>query len=111
MIDLKSIRGYLDDLKKARDNNTLAIFVGAGITKTSETVNAKIPLWADLINDLKRELDDCEESDFLKIAELYYLKHKNKRYNYKIKSAIPPNLKPSNVHKPVSYTHLRAHET
>ena len=99
MIDLKSIRGYLDDLKKARDNNTLAVFVGAGITKTSETVNIKIPLWVDLINDLKRELDDCDESDFLKIAELYYLKHKGERYYYKIKSAVPQNLTPSNVHK------------
>jgi len=99
MLNLRSIRGYLDDIRKAKENNTLAIFVGAGITRRAERDGVKIPLWSDLINDLKEELDDCVEEDFLKIAELYYLKHGNKNYVSKIKNSIPPKIQPSDIHK------------
>lgn len=99
MLNLRSIRGYLDDIRNAKENNTLAIFVGAGITRRSERDGVKVPLWSDLINDLKAELDDCVEEDFLKIAELYYLKHGNKHYVSKIRNSIPSNIRPSNIHK------------
>ena len=65
---------YINDIKRAIENNTLAVFIGAGISKTSDTKINKLPLWSDVIEDLRAQLGDCEETDFLKIAELYFLK-------------------------------------
>ena len=64
---------YIDNIISANNDNSLAIFVGAGISKSSETDSFKLPDWNDLIVDLKKELDDIDESDYLKIAQLYYL--------------------------------------
>ncbi|MDC4541591.1 hypothetical protein NQ781_16135, partial [Acinetobacter baumannii] len=61
----------LDTIIEAKKNNKLAFFIGAGFSKNSETTFKKIPLWSDLINDLKKSLNLEYETDFLKIAQLY----------------------------------------
>ena len=99
MLDLKPISGYIDDIRNAKENNTLAIFVGAGITRKSERNGIKIPLWSDLAHSLKKELDDYNEEDFLKIAELYYLKYGNAHYVSKVRDLIPLDIQPSEIHK------------
>lgn len=89
----------LDTIIEAKKNNKLAFFIGAGFSKNSETQLNKIPLWADLINDLKTSLDIENETDYLKIAQLYYLKYGEYQYFNKLKKYFEINLEPSKVHK------------
>lgn len=52
-----------------------------------------------MINDLKKSLNLERESDFLKIAQLYYLKYGEYQYYNKLKKYFEINLEPSGVHK------------
>lgn len=89
----------LDTIIEAKKNNKLAFFIGAGFSKNSETGLKRIPLWDDLINDFKKSLNIEKESDFLKIAQLYYLKYGEYQYYNKLKKYFELNLEPSVVHK------------
>lgn len=89
----------LDTIIEAKKNNKLAFFIGAGFSKNAETALKRIPLWGDLINDLKKSLNIENETDFLKIAQLYYLKYGEYQYYNKLKKYFELNLEPSNVHK------------
>lgn len=89
---------YIKNIIEANNDKRLAIFVGAGISKSSETKSFKLPLWNDLISDLKKDLN-TSENDFLKIAQLYYLAFGEYTYYKKLKDYFPTNIKPSIVHK------------
>ena len=82
----------------ASQNNKLVFFIGAGFSKLSETESLKIPSWEELINELKEDLNISNESDFLKIAQLYFLKFGEHAYYNKVKSSIK-DLAPSKFHK------------
>ena len=82
----------------ASQNNKLVFFIGAGFSKLSETESLKIPSWEELINELKEDLNISNESDFLKIAQLYFLKFGEHDYEKKVKSSIV-DLAPSKFHK------------
>ncbi|MBI0031652.1 SIR2 family protein [Gilliamella sp. B14384G15] len=82
----------------ASQNNKLVFFIGAGFSKLSETESLKIPSWEELINELKEDLKISNESDFLKIAQLYFLKFGEHAYYNKVKSSIK-DLAPSKFHK------------
>lgn len=92
---------HLKNIIAANNDNRLAIFVGAGISKNSETKELKLPTWNDLISDLKRDLDLKDETDFLKIAQLYHLEFGEHSYSNKIKSYFPDNVQPSLIHKEI----------
>ena len=82
----------------ASQNNKLVFFIGAGFSKLSETESLKIPSWEELINELKEDLNISNESDYLKIAQLYFLKFGEHAYENKVKSSIK-DLTPSKFHK------------
>lgn len=88
----------LNEILESSKANKLVLFIGAGFSKFSETELVKIPTWSELIDELKDELDLVKENDFLKIAQLYFLKHGQNSYVKKIKSSIK-NLEPSSFHK------------
>ncbi|MER1938989.1 SIR2 family protein, partial [Proteus terrae] len=88
----------LNEILNSSQDNKLVLFIGAGFSKFSETELVKIPTWSELISELKDDLDLPEESDFLKIAQLYYLKYGQHSYVKKIKSTIR-DLAPSLFHK------------
>ncbi len=90
---------YIKNIISANNDNSLAIFVGAGISKSSETKSFKLPSWYDLIVDLKNELNDTNESDYLKVAQLYYLAFGEYTYYKKLKEYFPDFISPSEVHK------------
>lgn len=96
---MDSINRHVSNIIKANNDNSLVIFVGAGISKLSETASLKLPVWSDLIEELKRELGDNGESDYLKIAQLYYLEFGEYSYYKLIKSYFPEYIKPSEAHK------------
>lgn len=82
-------------LKKSNDKNKLTIFVGSGVSKSSN-----LPLWSDLIQMIKSELSiNDNEPDYLKIAQLYYLSCGETVYYQKIKEFFPENIEPSIIQK------------
>lgn len=92
---------HLKNIIDANNDNRLAIFVGAGVSKNSETKGLKLPTWNDLIVDLKKDLELTDETDFLKIAQLYYLEFKEHSYLKKLKNYFPDNIRPSLIHKQI----------
>ena len=95
---------HLKNIIDANNDNRLAIFVGAGVSKNSETKGLKLPTWNDLIADLKKDLelsDETDETDFSKIAQLYYLEFKEHSYLKKLKDYFPDNIRPSLIHKQI----------
>ena len=79
-------------IKSAISERKLVVFAGAGVS-----MDAGVPAWSELITELKADIDiPSNESDFLRIAQLYYnergrkefidrireiLNHKKIRYN------------------------------
>lgn len=88
----------LKEIAEASRNNKLVFFIGAGFSKLSETELTKIPSWGELIDELKEDLGHPAENDYLKIAQLYYLKHGQHAYINKVKESIV-DLDPSAFHE------------
>lgn len=89
---------HLENIIQASDEDSLAIFVGAGVSKSSESENIKLPSWSDLIDELKLDLGIHYEIDYLKVAQLYYLEFGSHIYFKKIKKYFPDNVTPSKLH-------------
>ena len=89
---------HLQSIIKARDNDTLTVFVGAGFSKFSETETAKFPSWDELMRSLCKDLQ-IDENDYLKLAQLYYLEFGEYRLYEKLKENIPLHANPSDLHK------------
>lgn len=96
---MEAYNSHLKQIIKANNEDRLALFIGAGISKSSDANMSKLPLWEDLINSMKRELQIDEENDYLKIAQLYFLEFGEPSYYGKIKSFFPDNVPPSELHK------------
>ncbi|MFP2264414.1 SIR2 family protein [Citrobacter braakii] len=88
----------LKEILKSSQENKLVFFIGSGFSKFSETELIKIPNWSELIDELKEDLNLPNENDFLKIAQLYFLKYGQHSYTQKVKSTIK-KLEPSAFHR------------
>ncbi|HHY3052849.1 TPA: SIR2 family protein [Klebsiella michiganensis] len=88
----------LKEIFKSSQENKLVFFIGSGFSKFSETELIKTPNWNELIDELKDDLKLPAENDFLKIAQLYFLKYGQYSYVQKVKSTIR-KLEPSIFHK------------
>ncbi|MHA7845637.1 SIR2 family protein [Serratia sp. D1N4] len=91
----------IEDLHRAKQEQRLCVFVGAGISKSSENDGAKFPSWSDLIEALQKELNLEHEHDYLKLAQSYYLEHGDYLYYRKLKSFFNIDASPSLVHKSI----------
>ena len=69
---MKFTQANIDSIVTAQKNDNLTVFIGAGFSKFAETETIKFPLWSKLMEVLKNDLG-TKETDFLKIAQLYYL--------------------------------------
>ena len=83
---------YKKTIKEAFNQNKLAIFVGAGVSK-----NSGLPDWGELIEDLRKDLK-IQETDFLKVAQLYYLAVGEVTYLQNIKSYFDTKAEPNAIH-------------
>ncbi len=92
------------DIIDANENNRLVIFVGSGVS-----ANSNIPTWKDLIEKMARKIEyinesdenkDISSTDFLKIAEYFYLSDgssdKHNYYNF-IKEQIGGDYAPNPI--------------
>ncbi|MGM0564519.1 MAG: SIR2 family protein [Pseudomonadota bacterium] len=98
---MQSHNVYIKKIKQANEDDRLAIFVGAGVSKSSDTDYLSLPLWSDLINELKSDLDITEELDYLKLAQLYYLEFGEQTYNQTLKKYFPEDITPSSLHRTI----------
>lgn len=94
-------KSHIKNIKQANEENRLAIFIGAGISKSADTAYIKMPLWSDLISELKSDLSICEDVDYLKIAQLYYLEFGSNKYYQTLKKYFPEDVYPSNLHREI----------
>jgi NAD-dependent SIR2 family protein deacetylase len=85
----------IKSLKNSNENNKLAIFVGAGVSKSSN-----LPDWNELITDIKKELKIAKnENDYLKISQLFYLSCGEVVYYQRLKEYFPDTIEPTDVQK------------
>lgn len=94
---MKFIQADIDSIVTAKENDSLTVFVGAGFSKFSETDTIKFPSWGDLIGALKSELNTVE-TDYLKVAQLYYLEFGEYKLYQKLREFIPLHASPSEFH-------------
>lgn len=94
---MKFIQADIDSIATAKENDSLTVFVGAGFSKFSETDIIKFPSWGDLIKTLKSELS-TDETDYLKVAQLYHLEFGEYKLYQKLREFIPLHATPSEFH-------------
>jgi len=92
---------HIQNIKQANENDRLAIFVGAGISKSSDTDYISLPSWSDLITEIKSDLAITEELDYLKLAQLYFLEFGEQAYNQTLKKYFPEDITPSSLHRTI----------
>lgn len=94
----KTQETHVKIIKEALESNNLAIFVGSGISHC--TAPDKYPLWRNICDILKNELG-TEETDYLKLAQLYYLEFKELRTKKKIQSLFPEVDNPGELQRKI----------
>lgn len=92
---------HIKNIKQANENDRLSIFVGSGISKSSDSDYISLPLWSDLITELKSGLSITEELDYLKLAQLYYLEFGEQTYNQTLSKYFPEDITPSSLHRTI----------
>ncbi|HXU28066.1 MAG TPA: SIR2 family protein [Bacteroidia bacterium] len=74
----------INKIKEAQNQNKLVVFVGAGVS-----MNSGIPSWNDLVDILKKDMNlSKDETDFIKIPELYYRQRGYNEYITKIRTEL-----------------------
>lgn len=97
-MDNQQIENLLN-IQRASRENRLVIFVGAGVS-----MNSSVPSWNQLINRMKAELPNefSEETDALKIAQIYKDSRGHKEYMDKVKDILLYNKAvPNPLHKSI----------
>ena len=70
-------------IQEASKQGRLVVFVGAGVSN-----NSGIPTWSKLIREMKDECGADQETDELKIAQLYKDARGEKEYMDKVKETL-----------------------
>jgi hypothetical protein len=71
-------------IKQAIKQNKLVVFVGAGIS-----IDSGVPSWADLIHEFRKEIEiPASETDYLRIAQMYYNERGPKELTDKVRDAL-----------------------
>ena len=94
---MKFTQANIDSIVTAQKNDNLTVFIGAGFSKFAETKTIKFPSWGELIEVLKNDLA-TKETDFLKIAQLYYLQFGEYKLYQKLREFVPLHATPSDLH-------------
>ncbi|AZM95294.1 SIR2 family protein [Vreelandella venusta] len=92
---------HIKNIKQANEEDRLAIFVGAGVSKSSDTDYIRLPSWSDLITEIKSDLGVEGELDYLKLAQLYYLEFGEQTYIQTLRKYFPEDIVPSILHKKI----------
>lgn len=87
----------VSQIKKSINENSLILFVGAGIS-----ANSNLPTWGELIQSFRKELDllDGNSDDYLRVAQYYYDTFGKNQYTKKIEEVFfsKGTSKPNELH-------------
>ena len=87
----------VSQIKKSIKENSLILFVGAGIS-----ANSNLPTWGELIQSFKKELDlpNDDSNDYLRVAQYYYDTFGKNQYTKKIEEVFSSKgtSKPNELH-------------
>lgn len=95
----KSMNSYINHIskiQKAIRENTLVVFIGAGVS-----ANSGVPTWGNLINKMASELNierEIQQSEYLKIAQYYY-NNCPKNFFKNVKNFLEGEWKPNIIHE------------
>ena len=88
---------HLIHIQEAAKQGRLVIFAGAGISN-----NSGVPTWSELTKEFKKECGIENETDDLKIAQLYMDARGKKEYLDKVKSVLKHHcVIPTDIHKAI----------
>lgn len=94
-------KSMIQQIKQAIENDSLIIFVGAGVSK-----NSGFPLWDEVLKEFKNDLELTENDDQapLKIPQYYYDTFGQNSYFEKIEEIFKPyvNNEPNEIHNYIS---------
>lgn len=96
IVERNRLSNDLQELIEAMNNESLIIFVGAGISQ-----NSGMPGWGELIKPLKEELGlDDTDDNYLKIAQYYFDNFGPDKYKDRIKEILGnfADFKPNSLH-------------
>lgn len=84
-------------IQEASKQGRLVVFVGAGVSN-----NSGVPTWSTLIHEMKNECGADQETDDLKIAQLYKDARGEKEFMDKVKEVLQYNrVVPNEIHKAI----------
>ena len=95
MVNLTEQKCLLQRLRQANEEESLTLFVGAGVSKTVPGSKAK--LWSDLVKEMQDILKSCE-TDPLCLAQMLFEQYPEK-YNDITRNSIDCTERISDVHK------------
>lgn len=80
---------YLEQLRKAKEEEKLSFFIGSGFSTSKDP--AKYGEWKSIIDSLKKDLSKelQEEQDYLRIAQIYESTKGRKQLLTVVKNAFP----------------------
>ena len=97
MIEDVKNNSFLDIIRKAKKDNNLAFFIGSGFSSSEN--NDLYKSWNEIIQKIKEKLDCNNETDNLKIAQMYRLKFGAAESKNFIRSLFPSYDKPCELHE------------
>ena len=92
-------KSHIKHLHEAYLEGRLAILSGAGVS-----ANSGVPTWGTLIQEMKLELPEYvqNETDYLKVAQLYKDARGEAEYMHKVKTVLKHNqVVPNSIHKAI----------
>ena len=93
----KSQFSHILHIQEASKQGRLVVFVGAGVSN-----NSGVPTWSKMIHEMKNDCGADQETDELKIAQLYKDARGEKVYMDKVKEILKYNsVIPNDIHKAI----------
>jgi hypothetical protein len=77
-----AFRSSIRNIVKAKNNNKLIVFAGAGVS-----IDSKVPNWSQLVEQLRSELDNDQEG-FSSVGDTYLNERGKKEYQEKIQEIL-----------------------
>ena len=96
IITAETLHKHIEILRKAKQQGSLAIFVGCGVSRAT---SKKYKTWSELIDELKKDLNLDKENDFLKVAQLYSLEFGSIQEKRKVQDFFPEIDEPGEIQK------------
>ena len=98
-MSLKTIKNeYLDQIRKAKENEKLSFFIGSGFSTSKDP--SKYGGWQSIITKLKCDLSKelQSENDYLKIAQIYEATKSREKLFSVVKDSFPKTDEVDELH-------------